>query len=256
MPGGSLGPAHTIHLHSRRGAPTHALPFRFRPPVNLLHTQTMLAAASAIRTAVRSVEDWWFDTSRGVRTAGNVSFHETGDTVGQARDGEIYAPARVANARAALRALPIRDPSPYTFIDLGSGKGRMLFVAAELPFSRIIGVEFSASLHKKAVQNLTQFRFRKQGCKHIESVLSDAAEYEFPEGNLVLYLFNPFGADTIRRVLANLERSLQRSPRHVLILLLWPQNEHLFANMNFMRLVCATRRYQIYQTDPISRAMA
>ena len=87
----------------------------------------------------------------GVRTAGNASFRQSGDAVGEGGgDGEIYVPARVRNGRAALRDAPVRDVSGYTFVDLGSGKGRMLFVAAERPFRRVIGVEFSRSLHAEA----------------------------------------------------------------------------------------------------------
>jgi tRNA G46 methylase TrmB len=64
----------------------------------------------------------------------------------------MYGPVRVANAHAALRDLPLVHTqnggagggaySQYTFIDVGSGKGRVLFVAAEYPFRKVIGVEF------------------------------------------------------------------------------------------------------------------
>jgi hypothetical protein len=64
-------------------------------------------------------------------------------------DSHIYAPVRAANAHAALRDLPIGDYAQYTFVDVGSGKGRMLFVAAEYRFRKVIGVEFATDLHEQ-----------------------------------------------------------------------------------------------------------
>jgi hypothetical protein len=66
-----------------------------------------------------------------------------------------------------LRDLPIPDVSGYTFIDMGSGKGRMLLLAAEPPFRRIIGVEFASDLDALARSNVKTYRNPKA------SVLSD-----------------------------------------------------------------------------------
>jgi len=48
--------------------------------------------------------------------------------------------------RRVFRNLPLIDPSAYSFIDHGSGKGRVLFIFAEArPFRKIIGVDLRAS---------------------------------------------------------------------------------------------------------------
>ena len=201
----------------------------------------------ALRGGVRRLEEWWFDRSRGVRTAGNASFRQSGDAVGDGAtgDGEIYVPARAANGRAALRDAPVGDRSRYTFVDLGSGKGRMLFVAAEMGFGRCVGVEFSRSLHEQAVANIR--RFGRGGGAAIESVLTDAGEFEFPAGDLVIYLFNPFGAQTMARVMGNLARSMAETPRHVVVVLLWPEQAGMVASVPGMRRVAATRRHAVYE---------
>jgi predicted RNA methylase len=41
-----------------------------------------------------------------------------------------------------------------TFVDIGSGKGRALIIAAEYAFKRIIGVEYSPSLATICRRNL------------------------------------------------------------------------------------------------------
>lgn len=202
-----------------------------------------------VKSSVRAVEDWWFETTRSVRTSGNEHTPKSSKIKGELRDGHIYGPVRVANARKALHDLPIDDYSEYTFIDIGSGKGRALFVAAELPFRKILGVEYSVDLHEMALENIRRWSHMRQKCSDIESVHANAADFEFPNQKLVLYLFNPFGQDVMNRMLANLERSLERNPRHVVIVMLWPEQSQIVARMPWMHLYKQTRQYHIYQTS-------
>ena len=161
-----------------------------------------------LKARVRACEDWWFDTTRHVQTSGLVQRPRAAtQIVGEIRDSHMYGPVRVANAHAALRDLPLggaggRDYSQYTFIDVGSGKGRVLFVAAEYPFRKVIGVEFSNALHDDAVANLKRYKHSGRRCADIEPVLADARDFEFPNDNLVIYLFNPFGPEVMERMLA------------------------------------------------------
>ncbi len=99
----------------------------------------------------------------------------------------MYVPARVAQRKGAfLGDLPIPDHSRFTFIDLGSGKGRILFLAAEYPYRRIQGVEFARELHSEAQENFRTFSTGagSSGAGKIESVCVDAGNFEFPKGNL------------------------------------------------------------------------
>lgn len=213
--------------------------------------EPLMPASSTIHTlksCVRAVEDWWFDTSRSVRTSHNERAFDASKIVGHLRDSLTYGPVRVANARAALHVLPIRDCSQYTFIDIGSGKGRVLFLAAELPFRKVLGVEFATELHREACDNIRRYNWFKQKCPSIESINADAAEFEFPNDNLVIYLFNPFGPEIMTRMLANLARSIEETPRHVIILMLWPEQSRLVEQMPGIEVYKKTRRYHIYQT--------
>ena len=69
----------------------------------------------------------------------------------------------------------------------------------------------------------------------------------FPDEPLVVYLFNPFGAATMQVVLDHLATSLQRCPRHVVVVLLWPRCGEQVARIPGMRRVCATRKHEIYE---------
>jgi len=141
--------------------------------------------------------------------------------------------------------MPTSDVSGYSYVDLGSGKGRTLFVAAELQFGQITRVEFSPRLHQEACANILRFRRWKRRGGQIASVLCNAKDFVFPEANTVLYLFKPFGADTMQHVLSHLETSLERHPRHVIDVLLWPRCQDMVALVKGMRLHCKTEHHQI-----------
>ena len=198
---------------------------------------------------LRAIEDWWFDKTRHVQTRGLLK-PDPSSIVGEVLDSNIYGAVRPANAHTAIRDLPVGDLSQYTFIDMGSGKGRMLFIASEYPFRRIVGVEYSVEMHRAALENLRAYRHSGRHCRDIESCVMNAADYQFPEGNLIIYLFNSFGPEILHRMLANLERSLAQNPRHTVIVMLWPEHASTVAEFPGMRTYRQTRRYHIYETGP------
>ena len=119
--------------------------------------------------------------------------------------------------RNAIEALPAK-PKDFSFCDLGSGKGRVLMVASDYPFKEVIGVEFSDELHSIANKNLRKYHSQQRACSHVSTLHMDAADYQFPSGNLVIFLFNPFGERVLRSVLANLEHAISQEPRAVWII--------------------------------------
>jgi cyclopropane fatty-acyl-phospholipid synthase-like methyltransferase len=193
------------------------------------------------RVVTEFFQDQWFDRTRRVRTSGDVSLLSAGIPGG---DSEFYQPARPAHIREALRALPISDPSRYIYVDLGSGKGRTLFIAAERPFQKILGVELSPVLHQQACDNIRTFRRRHP--QQISSIFQNALDFRFPDDRLVLYMFNPFGRETMHRVLTNLSSSVGSNPRHVLIILLWPRCGDMVASLVDMKIVHENRHTQIF----------
>lgn len=132
-------------------------------------------------------------------------------------DATAYSTTSSAKFGCLLAALPLnfRD---FTFVDMGCGKGRALLMASEFPFHRIVGVEISAELTGMAQQNIASFRSRLQVCQDVSVVRADATTFEFPAAPVVVYFFNPFSAAILARVLHNLERSLELSPRPVVLI--------------------------------------
>lgn len=208
-----------------------------------------MSVQAVLRARLRSLEDWWFDITRRVDTAGDARTPSKSSVVGDTHDSYGYLPARVANMRGALRRLPVAELSGYTFIDIGSGKGRMLFVAAEFPFARVIGVEFDGQLHSVAVRNIAACRKWRRRCDVIVPVLANAANYQFPMGPMVVYLFNPFGPEIMDRMLDNLERSYAQYPRHIVLLMLWPEHADVAERRSWLRQIERTGRHCIFETS-------
>lgn len=153
-----------------------------------------------------------FDLEFGVRTSGLVA----GRHLKTGRHSDRHATAYYAVAPSIFRSIIVRwrrlkPAAPldsYTFIDLGAGMGRALLLAAEYPFRKAIGVEMHPYLAGIARRNLAVWRASGRALTPLRVVCRDAAEFPLPPGPCVVFLFNPFGAPVLRRVLRAWARSL------------------------------------------------
>jgi hypothetical protein len=136
--------------------------------------------------------------------------------------GNWYMPTEMTMFRLMMGRLVI-DPCEFLFVDLGSGKGRMLVAAAEAGFRRVVGVEYVANLHAVAQQNVRIYLRRSRRRAEIQTLQADAADYEFPDEPLVIFFYNSFLEPVLSVVLENLRRSLDRRARDVYILHNGPQ---------------------------------
>lgn len=143
------------------------------------------------------------DWRHGVDTAGEMPLEKLSIDSSSRLQGYPYGPMPMAIFNQIMKKLKIRYED-YVFIDLGSGKGRILLSASRYPFREVIGVEFARELHEAAEKNLQIYRRRHKGQRwRVEH--GDAAEFRFPDENIVLFLFNPFGEPVLRKVLDNIE---------------------------------------------------
>jgi SAM-dependent methyltransferase len=138
----------------------------------------------------------------------------------------------------------------FTFLDLGSGKGRTLLMASDYPFKRIIGAEIIPEFHAIAQENLRRYRSDEQRCFALETWLGDAGEFPFPLEPMVVYLFNPFPADILREVLERMHASLAEHPRETYVLYHNLVHEDVLLEMAFLERLHRTDQYAIYRTRP------
>jgi hypothetical protein len=160
--------------------------------------------------------------------------------------GARYQPSEPSLFHQILQCLPVA-PDGFTFIDLGSGKGRTLLMASAYPFRRIVGVELLAELDAIARQNIARYHDDQQKCFALECHAGDARDYGFPAEPLVLYLFNPFPETVLRTVLANLRDSVTDFPRPAYVLYHNLVHERFFAECAWLQPVYRTPQYAIYR---------
>ena len=167
----------------------------------LRHTvRSFSPAAARARHADRAFDRRW-----GTDTGGTVNL----SALNVARDRALLGFGYQASNGAALaQALKITavDPERFTFIDYGSGKGRVVMIAAAAGFARSIGVEFAPELHKVALANADRFAAVGGASRRCEMVLGDAGSYVPPPGPIFAYIYNSFGPIILREVLDRLER--------------------------------------------------
>ena len=159
----------------------------------------------------------------------------------------LYQPTAEEEFAAIMQHLSTVDLENFTFIDLGSGNGRALLLAAMHPFARIVGVEVQPALDAIARRNVERFHRAGRQCHSIELVCADAREYRFPPANLVIYLFNPFPDYVLREVLANLVASARSAPRAIFVLYNAPLEKREFERIPELDRYYETSQYQLYR---------
>jgi predicted RNA methylase len=149
-----------------------------------------------------------------------------------------------------MQALPA-DLREFTFVDLGSGKGRALLMASDYPFRSILGVDFLSDLHHTAKKNIENYSSERQQCKQIESINLDARDFVFPAEPLVVYMFNSFPEPVLAEVLENLRRSVEQNPRRAYVAYRYLEFEALLQKCGWLEKAAGTEHWVVYRNREI-----
>jgi hypothetical protein len=123
------------------------------------------------------------------------------------------------------------QPTDVT-LDIGSGKGRIVCIAATYPIKESIGVEIHPPLCQLARDNAARMRQRRSS---IRIVCQSALDFDYDEVTVIV-MFHPFGEDTLRNVIKRWEESIQRKPRPLRIAYSNPILSRLLARESWLRL--------------------
>lgn len=189
-----------------------------------------------------------FDRAHGVDTSG--LYYPDRLPTGHPHDrySEGYyatAPSLFHGALAKWQAtLPAGGPGlrHYTFVDLGTGKGRVVLMASGYPFRAVRGIELNPALVRTSRRNLR--RWTSAGHAVCPDVRVDQGDVLGPElerildasAPVVLFLFNSFGADLLRPLLHKLA-----APRRLTDLIyIHPDHDQLVAQTPGFELLTHT----------------
>lgn len=99
------------------------------------------------------------------------------------RNFQFYQHANLVKCLAKMEM----DFQEFTFVDIGSAKGRSLFAASNFQFYKIVGMGFSPRQHEIAIKNIRSYQSAFQKCCEIETSLSNPSEVEIPPGPVVYH---------------------------------------------------------------------
>ncbi len=123
-------------------------------------------------------------------------------------DFNSYLPVEYYYAYAVLRRL--QPAATDVICDVGCGKGRFLCIAARYPVRRVLGIELQRELCAAARENLVRLRGRRAPA---EVICANCTELDFPDDVTIVFMFNPFGTETMISFLGRIGTSLRRKPR-------------------------------------------
>jgi SAM-dependent methyltransferase len=141
-----------------------------------------------------------------------------------------------------------------TFLDCGSGKGRALMLAVRHGFKKGLGVEISPRFCALAEQNIAIYLAQYPGCS-ISIRNEDAQKATIPDEVAVLYLYHPFGPETVQAVIDHLCGSLRRRPRSVWVVYLVPMYGDLFLRRGFTSIFNQAGFSTIFHWSPHGRSL-
>jgi SAM-dependent methyltransferase len=115
----------------------------------------------------------------------------------------------------------------YTFLDIGSGKGRVLMLASDAPFRHIVGVELSPALTAIAERNMAKWNAVPHACNQIDVLNLDALLAPIPDSPVVLYIYNSFNLYVMLPLLERLQALALARSTPIDLIYAKPQQAHL-----------------------------
>ena len=167
----------------------------------------------------RIVDRWW-ERKLGIDTKGFKDVNQP--------DANRYATFAYSSIMKIIDHL---DPRPDdVFVDIGSGKGRVVCCAAMRPAKRVIGIDIDRELCDIAQSNARRMRGR---VAHIDIVNTGAQQFDYGDCNK-FFLFNSFGPTTLKQVLQAISDSLANKPRSIDFAYVNPFHDQLLEDSGFL----------------------
>lgn len=169
--------------------------------------------ATGLKDRLLHLHDAFWDHRLGVATFG---YHPSRGAKDDPRLQVHYTPTPYGHFFGILRHVGLGPDD--TVVDLGCGLGRTVFAAAWAGARRAVGVEIEPTLVAAARRNHAASRLAG---RDIEFVDAPAERYAHDD-TTVLFMFHPFGRDTMVDVRTRLEDALARRPRRLRVAYLNP----------------------------------
>ncbi|MEO7315323.1 MAG: hypothetical protein ABIW47_09065 [Ginsengibacter sp.] len=146
-------------------------------------------------------------------------------------NASIYQAANYYLLEKAFNFL-LEEKATGTIVDFGSGKGRIMAVAASYGFTKIKGIEFAAALNVVAKKNIDGIQ-SKYPEANFTILTENAVKYEVDKEDSIFFFFNPFDEKIVLEVVKNIMKSLRLYPRKIFVVYLNPMHKEIFESAGF-----------------------
>src|SRR5665647_53539 len=119
------------------------------------------------------------------------------------------------------------------FVDFGSGKGRVMAVAAHYGFTKITGIDFAPALCLQATENIKRIQPLFPDAEFLINC-DDAINYPIQKEDSVFFFFNPFDEIIMLEVVKNILKSLKENPREIQVIYINPLYKEIFLSAGFI----------------------
>jgi hypothetical protein len=157
----------------------------------------------------------------------DVTINKAEDAKNVCVDNVNYQPLYTWHLKKLMKCFSIsRDDRLF---DYGSGKGAAMIFFARYPFCEIAGIELMQGLHEVAMKNIM-----KKKLDNLTLHNGNAAEYNDIDKYNYFFFYNPFHGKIMKSVINQIECSLTRKPRKIIIIYQNPEEKSLFINSGIL----------------------
>ncbi len=156
----------------------------------------------------------------------------TSDGIDTERGNNPYSATNISALDALKKYFKkLNITSKDAIIDIGCGKGRMVYFFSKFPFGHVSGLEYSNEIAAIGNNNMGKL-FKLQTARgRISIIQGDATLYTDYDRYNYFYLYNPFNENIMTAFLENLKASVARSPRKIHIIYYNPLHHDLLIKM-------------------------
>jgi len=181
-----------------------------------------------IPIVILKIKEHFFNKKLGIETDVEPHFLIDNRLLSLYKDKRAYAPTSYGRLEKMVDYLKLKTED--VFIDLGSGKGRVVCFVAMQRLKRVIGIELDKGLVAIAENNIKNLKIN---ITPIEIFNLDAVDFDMASGT-VFFMHNPFGYQTLTKILRNIKNGLVANHRKICILYYIPMYRDLLDNQDWL----------------------
>lgn len=178
-----------------------------------------------IQGMIELVGDYYFEKKYNLETFEKVEVNHLDIPEEIKVHSNPYGPTRSRQFKLLLKSLKL--PDGLIFMDIGSGKGKVLILASMFNFERVIGIEISEKLCEIATMNINNFKSKMNQTTEIDIVCSSILDYKLSDRENVFYFYRSFDNYIMSKVIKMIIESYNKNSREIWLIM---NNFHLYSD--------------------------